>query len=100
MGSISMDKDISIAVHVLNIHFSDFGDTAVGYQVVVQHNGSLTLADSDSVLVARTGQLEADIASLVRSSALVTSTTSPDNPLLPVTVQVELCRRSLAVDQE
>ena len=46
------------------------------------------------------GQLEADIASLVRSSALVTSTTSPDNPLLPVTVQVELCRRSLAVDQE
>ena len=57
MGSISMDKDISIAVHVLNIHFSDFGDTAVGYQVVVQHNGSLTLADSDSVLVARTGQL-------------------------------------------
>ena len=48
--------DISIAVHVLNIHFSDFGDTAVGYQVVVQHNGSLTLADSDSVLVARTGE--------------------------------------------
>ena len=34
----------------------------------------------------------ADIASLVRSSALVTSTTSPDNPLLPVTAQVEHCR--------
>ena len=39
------------------------------------------------------GQLEADIARLVRSSALVTSTTSPDNPLLPVTAQVEHCRR-------
>lgn len=34
----------------------DFGDTAVGYQVVVQHNGSLILADSDEVLVARTGE--------------------------------------------
>ena len=39
------------------------------------------------------GQLDADIARLVRSSALVTSTTSPDNPLLPVTAQVEHCRR-------
>ena len=39
------------------------------------------------------GQLEADIARLVRSSALVTSTTSPDNPLLPVTAQVDHCRR-------
>ena len=48
--------DISIAVNVLYIRFSDFGDTAVGYQVVVQHNGSLTLADSDEVLVARTGE--------------------------------------------
>ena len=38
------------------------------------------------------GQLEADIASLVRSSALVASTTSPDNPLLPVTAQVDHCR--------
>ena len=38
------------------------------------------------------GQLEADIASLVRSSALVASTTSPDNPLLPVTAQVAHCR--------
>ena len=40
------------------------------------------------------GQLEADIARLVRSSALVTSTTSPDNPLLPVTAQVEHCSQS------
>ena len=39
------------------------------------------------------GQLDADIARLVRSSALVTSTTSPDNPLLPVTAQVDHSRR-------
>ena len=56
LGGRGISMDISIAVHVLNIHLSDFGDTAVGYQVVVQHNGSLTLADSDSVLVARTGE--------------------------------------------